>query len=71
MALGTVTVNITIPEVIGQQNPDQAGRLIACSLLDQAKQALGSLVATSGNLTYNAGAGNVTAGTWSYTLGTT
>jgi hypothetical protein len=61
MALGTVVVNITIPESISSANPDQVSRAIAVNALRQAEQAIGSGLAASGssvNLIYNVGGAN-------------
>ena len=72
MAAGSLTVSITIPVSGGAINPDQTGRLLAVEMLRQCEQAVGSLVATSGNLTktFTLAAGPVTVGTWSYSAST-
>ena len=81
MALGTLVVNVTIPESISSSNSDQASRAIAKYALQQVEQGIGSGLALSGvsqNITYNPGGPPLSQvvqpsviGTFTYTIGST
>ena len=72
MAAGSLTVTITVPDIVAAPNGigDTPARTITVGLLAQAAQAIGSGNATSGNLSWPPGPAPQVIGTWNYTAPT-
>jgi len=68
MAAGSLTVTITVPDIVAAPNGigDTPARTITVGLLAQAAQAIGSSFAMSGNLTWPPGPAPAIVGSWTY-----